>query len=108
MQQESPIVAFRNTFKSFGSTKVLDDFAIDIATNEKVAVIGPSGSGKTTLLRILMTLETIDQGTVQVGGDTLWQATLDGKSVLANRKKVREIRSRIGMGFQNFNFFPHM
>ena len=36
---------------------------------EKLALIGPSGSGKTTILRILMTLERIDGGHIQIDGE---------------------------------------
>jgi polar amino acid transport system ATP-binding protein len=108
MNALSPIISFRDVSKHYGPTKVFDHFCLDIAANEKVAVIGPSGSGKTSLLRILMTLETIDHGTVEVDGDALWRDVAGGNSVPAERSKLREIRAKIGMVFQAFNLFPHM
>ncbi|HZF34828.1 MAG TPA: ATP-binding cassette domain-containing protein, partial [Candidatus Angelobacter sp.] len=53
----TPMVRFEGVSKRFGPLTVLDDLNLDIAANEKVAIIGPSGSGKTTVLRMLMTLE---------------------------------------------------
>jgi polar amino acid transport system ATP-binding protein len=108
MSAESPIISFDAVSKSYGPAKVFDQFSLNIAANEKVAVIGPSGSGKTSLLRILMTLETIDHGTVKVDGEALWQDVPGGKSLPANRYKARAIRSKVGMVFQAFNLFPHM
>ncbi|HCA26835.1 MAG TPA: ectoine/hydroxyectoine ABC transporter ATP-binding protein EhuA, partial [Betaproteobacteria bacterium] len=43
---ETPMVRFENVSKCYGDLKVLDQLDLDIAANEKVAVIGPSGSGK--------------------------------------------------------------
>ncbi len=108
MNAVSPIISFRDVSKRYGPTTVFDHFCLDIAANEKVAVIGPSGSGKTSLLRILMTLETIDHGTVEVDGDALWRDVVGGNSVPAERSELREIRAKIGMVFQAFNLFPHM
>ena len=56
------IIQFENVSKSFGDLKVLDKLNLEVKDGEKLALIGPSGSGKTTILRILMTLETIDDG----------------------------------------------
>ena len=58
------IIQFENVSKSFGDLKVLNNLNLEVKDGEKLALIGPSGSGKTTILRILMTLETIDDGFV--------------------------------------------
>ena len=55
------IVRFDQVTKRYGPLTVLDHLDLEIAPNEKVAIIGPSGSGKTTVLRMLMTLERIDE-----------------------------------------------
>lgn len=64
----TPMVPFEQVIKRYGPLTVLDRLDLDIAANEKVAIIGPSGSGKTTVLRMLVTLETIDDGVIWVGG----------------------------------------
>ena len=67
----APIIKIDGITKSFGSFKVLDGLSLEVRPAEKLALIGPSGSGKTTILRILMTLERIDGGHIQVDGEHL-------------------------------------
>ena len=71
-------------------------------------IIGPSGSGKSTLLRILMTLEGIDGGYINVAGESLWHMPWQGQYVPANGKHLHKMRHHLGMVFQHFNLFPHM
>ena len=103
-----PMVRFENVQKRYGPLVVLDDLCLDIAANEKVAIIGPSGSGKTTVLRMLMTLERIDGGVIWVDGEPLTHMERNGKLVPADAKHMRRVRAKIGMVFQSFNLFPHM
>ena len=58
------MVRFQAISKRYGSLTVLDGLDLEVGRGEKVAIIGPSGSGKTTVLRMLMTLETIDDGVI--------------------------------------------
>lgn len=107
-ESSAPIIQFENTSKAFGPTTVLKDFSLDISNGEKLAVIGPSGSGKSTLLRVLMTLETVDSGSVVIDGDYLWRSDPGQASTMPSSRKVRQIREKVGMVFQSFNLFPHM
>lgn len=102
------MVRFRKVSKSFGSVHVLRELDFDVAPAERVAIIGPSGSGKTTLLRLLMTLEKVDSGTIEVDGELLSHMEVGGKLVEADEKQLRRMRNKIGMVFQLFNLFPHM
>ena len=103
-----PVVRFSQVVKAFGELTVLDNFDLDVKRGEKLAVVGPSGSGKSTLLRILMTLEEISGGTVEVDGEDLWRMRRNGELVAADERHLRRMRSKIGMVFQHFNLFPHM
>ena len=103
-----PIIRFNDVCKSFGSLEVLKDLSLEVQPREHVALIGPSGSGKTTILRILMTLENIQGGTVQVEGENLWHEEKDGQLQPASEAHLRRMRRSIGMVFQQFNLFPHL
>lgn len=43
--------------KSYGTRKILGPITLDIAANERIALLGPSGIGKSTLIRILAGLD---------------------------------------------------
>ena len=96
------VISAKNIVKSFGKLEVIKDVSMQLEEGEVVAIIGPSGSGKSTFLRSLINLETIDNGTI----------TIDGQTVVENGayKKPEENRpvyQKLGMVFQNFNLFPH-
>ncbi len=95
--------------KKFGSLEVLKDVTLHVEEGEVISIIGPSGSGKSTFLRCLCQLETIDGGSIIVGGETMAsQPAGSSKAVYASPAKVRAICRRMGMCFQHFNLFPHM
>jgi polar amino acid transport system ATP-binding protein len=102
-----PIIRIGGISKSFGSLKVLDGLSMDVMPGEKLALIGPSGSGKTTILRILMTLERIDGGHIQIDGEELYHIRRNGHLLPADEKHLSRMRAKIGMVFQLFNLFPH-
>ncbi|SJM63566.1 amino acid ABC transporter ATP-binding protein [Microbacterium sp. JB110] len=84
--------------KSFGKNDVLTGIDLSVDDGEVVCVIGPSGSGKSTLLRCLNRLEDITGGEV----------VIDGHSLTDPKVRIDDVRSEIGMVFQQFNLFPHM
>jgi ectoine/hydroxyectoine ABC transporter ATP-binding protein len=102
------MIVFDGVEKRFGDNVVLSDLDFTVAPGEHVTLIGPSGSGKTTILRLLMCLESVTGGTIQVAGKCLSHMEKGGKLVPADEKHSREVRKRIGMVFQQFNLFPHM
>ncbi|MCG8272627.1 amino acid ABC transporter ATP-binding protein [Aquamicrobium sp. NLF2-7] len=82
---------------AFGQLSVLRGVDLKVEEGESIAIIGPSGSGKSTLLRCLNRLET------PTGGDVLFE----GNRIDA-RTDINQLRTRMGMVFQQFNLFPHM
>ena len=105
---DETIVKFDQVTKQYGDLVVLDKLNLDIKKNEMVSIIGPSGSGKTTVLRVLMTLEKINGGVINLDGEPLTHMNENGNLIEASEKYLRERRSKIGMVFQQFNLFPHM
>ena len=92
------MISIKNVSKWYGEFQVLKDCTTEVAKAEVVVVCGPSGSGKSTLIKCVNALEPFQQGDVIVNGISV----SDPKTDLPN------LRSRIGMVFQNFELFPHM
>jgi len=103
-----PYIEFRSVGKSYGTYTVLNDFNLRVNCGQRISLIGPSGSGKTTILRILMTLESIQEGTVWIDGVPLWHEMRNGALKPASEKHLHRQRCKIGMVFQSFNLFPHL
>lgn len=71
------------------SNLVINDLSLDVEQGEWLAIIGPNGSGKSTLAKIINGLLAPTSGEVIVDNLTL------------SEKTVWNIRSRVGMVFQN-------
>ncbi len=93
--------------KYFGDNHVLRGIDLEVRQHETVMIIGRSGSGKTTMLRCLNFLEEPTIGSVRIGDITVEADPLHSRS-RRHRERIRQVRVRAGMVFQDFNLFPHM
>ncbi|MDR1711029.1 MAG: amino acid ABC transporter ATP-binding protein [Propionibacteriaceae bacterium] len=84
--------------KSFGTLEVLKGITTKVNRGEVVCVIGPSGSGKSTLLRCVNLLEQPTSGRIFILNREITDPDED----------IDEIRTMMGMVFQQFNLFPHL
>ena len=100
------VLEMTDIHKSFEKLEVLKGINMQVKRGEVVAVIGPSGGGKSTLLRCATTLERVDYGKIVIGGDVLCD-TISERLAYCDKKTEKEIRSKFGLVFQNFNLFPH-
>ncbi|MGR3759090.1 ABC-F family ATP-binding cassette domain-containing protein [Roseobacteraceae bacterium NS-SX3] len=53
--------------KAFDGKQIVKDFSLKVQRGDRVAFVGPNGAGKTTLLKMLLGMEELDSGTVQLG-----------------------------------------
>ncbi len=74
--------------------RALENFNLEVADGELVAVVGPSGCGKTTLLRLIAGLDSPTRGSIRLDG-----RSLDGVS-------PRE--RNVAMMFQGHALYPHL
>jgi ABC-type polar amino acid transport system ATPase subunit len=90
--------------KRFGSSEILKGIDFEVAPQTVLGVMGPSGSGKSTLLRCLNGLETITAGTIECDNVRLEA----GISPADYRRRVKDLRLKVGTVFQHFHLFPHL
>ncbi|WP_256807654.1 amino acid ABC transporter ATP-binding protein [Bradyrhizobium sp. Bra64] len=92
------MIEINNVSKQYGTFHVLTDCSTEVAKGEVVVVCGPSGSGKSTLIKTINGLEPINEGDIRV----------NGISVCSPKTNLSQLRSKVGMVFQNFELFPHL
>ena len=89
-----PFLSIQHVEKSFGATKVVHDFNLDVAPGEFVSFLGPSGCGKTTVLRMVAGFEEASAGRILVGDKDV--------------TRLRPNQRNIGMVFQAYALFPNL
>jgi len=92
------MVEMHGVNKWFGEFHVLKDVELTVRKGERIVICGPSGSGKSTLIRCINRLETHQRGSIRV----------DGTELSDDLKNIEQVRSEVGMVFQDFNLFPHL
>ena len=90
--------------KRFGASEILKGISFEVPPQTVLGVIGASGSGKSTLLRCLNGLETINGGTIECDNVRLEA----GLSPADYRRRVKDLRLKVGTVFQHFYLFPHL
>lgn len=94
MNSSCASLTFKNVSFSFGNTRTIDDFFLEVKSGSFTTLLGPSGCGKTTLLKIVSGFLTPDSGSILIDG--------------ADCTFVPPEKRQIGMVFQDYALFPHM
>ncbi len=99
------LLELKEVHKSFGHVHVINGVSLSVRKGEHVVIFGPSGGGKSTLLRMMNLLEVPDKGQHFFEGRSYFP---DEGRRLMRQRRLRELRSSIGMVFQRFNLYPHL
>jgi multiple sugar transport system ATP-binding protein len=87
-------VTYDHVTKTFGDTKAVDDFELEVQDGEFMVLVGPSGSGKSTALRMLAGLERVSSGRILIGDRVV--------------NNIAPQHRDIAMVFQSYALYPHM
>jgi multiple sugar transport system ATP-binding protein len=87
-------VKINTLHKHFGPVHAVRGIDLDIPDREFTVLVGPSGCGKSTLLRTIAGLETVDAGSIEIGGEVV------------NHMRPRD--RDVAMVFQDYALYPHM
>jgi len=98
------VLNVQDVTKSFpgaeGDVPVLRGVSLMMEQGETLALTGESGSGKSTLLHLIGGLDTVDSGTIHVGGHDI--------TVMRDTERAALRRSDVGVIFQQFNLIPSL
>ncbi|WP_273191906.1 amino acid ABC transporter ATP-binding protein [Oleidesulfovibrio alaskensis] len=92
------MIEFNDIHKWYGEFHVLKGISESVEKGEVLVICGPSGSGKSTFIRCLNRLEDIQKGSIM----------LEGRSIHDKGVDVNELRTEVGIVFQQFNLYPHL
>ena len=67
------MIKIRNLEKSFGNFKVLDGLTLNVEKGSVYGLVGPNGAGKTTLIKTLMGVYKADSGSLEIGGENVYE-----------------------------------
>ncbi len=93
------MIEFRDVDFSIEGNPILMGVSFRVPRGKTTVILGPSGSGKSTILRLLLGLYQPDRGSIFFDGEDLTRVSA---------ARLREIRSRMGMVFQQGALFDSM
>lgn len=97
--QSQSVLRFDHVTVRFGDATALDDISFEVFEGETRIILGAAGSGKTVLLKTALGLTKPDSGCVSV---------FDRDITEMNERDLFNIRSRIGMLFQEGGLFDSL
>ena len=87
-------LSIRHLSFSYNERELLNNFSLEVASGQTMAIVGPSGSGKSTLLRLAAGLLVASHGEILI----------NGINVSATPTHLRSV----GLVFQDNQLFTHL
>jgi ABC-2 type transport system ATP-binding protein len=95
MAKRATILKVSGLRRAFGPNTIFEKFSLEVRTGEAIALTGRNGAGKSTLLRCLVGADRPDDGSVQVCGNAMSEAS-------------PEIRRDVATVIDDLDFFPDL
>ena len=99
------ILEIEHLNKSYGNTKIVEDFSYIFKKGERIGIIGKNGSGKTSFLNLITGNEKSESGRIETGQTVVFGYYRQAGITLADDKKVidvvKEIAEVVPMGDGN-------
>lgn len=95
MNETGYVIDVKGLTKTFGGTRVVDDFDMQVPRGAIYGFLGPNGSGKTTTIRMMCGLLKPDAGS----------GTALGLDII---EESREIKARVGYMTQKFSLYEDL
>jgi phospholipid/cholesterol/gamma-HCH transport system ATP-binding protein len=93
------IIVVKNLSVKLGGREILKDISFEIEKGSSVVIIGQSGSGKTVLIKTILGIIKSYKGEIYIFGENINKI---------DEEKLKKIRERIGMVFQNSALFDSL
>jgi phospholipid/cholesterol/gamma-HCH transport system ATP-binding protein len=93
------IIVVKNLSVKLGGREILKDINFEIEKGSSVVIIGQSGSGKTVLIKTILGIIKSYKGEIYIFGENINRI---------DEEKLKKIRERIGMVFQNSALFDSL
>jgi zinc/manganese transport system ATP-binding protein len=72
-----PVLSLRGAGLTYGDRTLWSDLDLDVAPGEFLAVLGANGSGKTSLLKIVLGLQRLTSGSIELAGRPVRRGSTD-------------------------------
>lgn len=89
------ILKCENISKSFGKKQVLSDVSLNVYEGDILGFIGPNGAGKTTTIKLILGLQKMNSGTVEINGFDI-------------KKNFEKAISRVGTIVENPDLYMYL
>ena len=87
-------IRLKNITKKWGDVVAVDDLSVAVDEGQFLVLLGPSGCGKSTTLRMIAGLDSVTNGTIEIGG--------------VDVTHMAPAERQISMVFQSYALFPHL
>ncbi|MEX0608419.1 MAG: ABC-F family ATP-binding cassette domain-containing protein [Balneolaceae bacterium] len=95
------MLSLENITLHLGDRELLDQISTFINPGDRIGLVGPNGAGKSTLLKIIMGIQEVDEGNIQLAGEeTLGYLPQDGVDPDFTLTVIEEVESAFAELFE--------